>query len=214
MSGKNPNVFYELGLAHAIGKPAILVSNNKDDIPFDLRHIRVILYDFGNARWKEKLRENVKAAARAIKDTDIWPPPLVPLPPDISLDMDVGPPPAGPTSGKIVEPKPNTVLRGEFSYRVELSNPDSNKFYYLIHEISGQYWPKDRILPSADGRPIEGKSHEGAGGISQNNKFNIVLFEVDKVEHQRIQQWLMGPAWPRGIQMKGLQLDKIEVVLR
>src|SRR5215470_16813722 len=30
MSGRNPNVFYELGLAHAIGKPAILISRKHD----------------------------------------------------------------------------------------------------------------------------------------------------------------------------------------
>ena len=46
MSERNPNVFYELGLAHAIGKPAILVSRKEEDIPFDLRHIRVIVYDY------------------------------------------------------------------------------------------------------------------------------------------------------------------------
>jgi hypothetical protein len=44
MSERNPNVFYELGLAHAIGKPAILVAKTEEDIPFDLRHVRVIVY--------------------------------------------------------------------------------------------------------------------------------------------------------------------------
>ncbi len=41
---KNPNVFYEIGLAHAIGKPVILITQNPDDVPFDLRHIRYINY--------------------------------------------------------------------------------------------------------------------------------------------------------------------------
>jgi hypothetical protein len=44
LTSKNPNVFYELGLAHALEKPVILVSSNQEDVPFDLRHIRVILY--------------------------------------------------------------------------------------------------------------------------------------------------------------------------
>jgi hypothetical protein len=35
LTGKNPNVFYELGLAHALKKPAILVAESMDDIPFD-----------------------------------------------------------------------------------------------------------------------------------------------------------------------------------
>src|SRR5216683_4448543 len=40
LTGKNPNVFYELGLAHALKKPAILVAESMDDIPFDLRALR------------------------------------------------------------------------------------------------------------------------------------------------------------------------------
>src|SRR5947207_6941739 len=45
LTGRNPNVFYELGLAHALNKPVVLISSNQDDVPFDLQHIRVIYYD-------------------------------------------------------------------------------------------------------------------------------------------------------------------------
>jgi hypothetical protein len=45
-TNRNPNVFYELGIAHTLGKPVILIAQNKDDIPFDVQHIRTILYDF------------------------------------------------------------------------------------------------------------------------------------------------------------------------
>jgi hypothetical protein len=84
MSERNPNVFYELGLAHAIGKPAILVSRTTDDIPFDLRHIRVIVYDSQLARWEVRLREGIAAAARSIAESaEAWPPPLAfPAPPE------------------------------------------------------------------------------------------------------------------------------------
>ena len=36
LTGKNPNVFYEVGLAHAIGEPVISLTRNEDDVPFDL----------------------------------------------------------------------------------------------------------------------------------------------------------------------------------
>ncbi len=45
-TGKNPNVFYEIGLAHAIGKHTILISQSIDDIPFNLRHLRIIPYEY------------------------------------------------------------------------------------------------------------------------------------------------------------------------
>jgi len=43
-TGRNPNVFYEIGLAHAVGKFTILVSQSIEDVPFDLRQLRIILY--------------------------------------------------------------------------------------------------------------------------------------------------------------------------
>jgi hypothetical protein len=38
MTGRNPNVFYEVGYAHALGKIVLLLTQNGDDIPFDLKH--------------------------------------------------------------------------------------------------------------------------------------------------------------------------------
>lgn len=45
MTGKNPNVFYEVGYAHALGKLCTLITRSVDDIPFDLRHHRHIVYN-------------------------------------------------------------------------------------------------------------------------------------------------------------------------
>jgi hypothetical protein len=66
LTSRNPNVFYELGLAHAIKKPVVLVCSNEDDVPFDLKHIRVIYYDmhdpFWGAKLIEKIAENILSA--------------------------------------------------------------------------------------------------------------------------------------------------------
>jgi hypothetical protein len=64
---RNPNAFYEIGLANAIGKPTILLTRRAEDIPFDLRHLRYIPYqltprgmkDF-EARFKETLRNVIE----------------------------------------------------------------------------------------------------------------------------------------------------------
>ena len=50
---RNPNVFYELGIAHTIGKPTILLTRDKGDIPADIRHWKYILYDFTPRGMKE-----------------------------------------------------------------------------------------------------------------------------------------------------------------
>ncbi len=59
LTTRNPNVFYELGLAHALGKPVVLVSSNTEDVPFDLQHIRVIYYDVSDPFWGQKLQDKV-----------------------------------------------------------------------------------------------------------------------------------------------------------
>jgi len=89
MSGRNPNVFYELGLAHAIGKPVILVSRDEEDIPFDLRHLRVLTYQAELPRWDVTLREKiVHAAQQVLAGPGIWPPPLVPVASGIAASSD------------------------------------------------------------------------------------------------------------------------------
>lgn len=45
MSERNPNVFYEVGYAHALGKTTILLTNQTDDIPFDFKHYPHIVYN-------------------------------------------------------------------------------------------------------------------------------------------------------------------------
>ena len=41
---RNPNVFYEAGIAHTLGREVILITQSEHDIPFDLRHLRYIHY--------------------------------------------------------------------------------------------------------------------------------------------------------------------------
>jgi hypothetical protein len=43
-TGKNPNVFYEIGYAHALGKKVILLVQDPQDIPFDISGLRHIQY--------------------------------------------------------------------------------------------------------------------------------------------------------------------------
>jgi len=43
-SGRNPNVFYECGIAHTLGKHVVPIAQHQSDVPFDLRHHRYLSY--------------------------------------------------------------------------------------------------------------------------------------------------------------------------
>jgi hypothetical protein len=63
-TGRNPNVFYEIGMAHTLGKPVILISQSKDDIPFDIKHIRYLIYEFtprGMSEFEKKLELTIES---------------------------------------------------------------------------------------------------------------------------------------------------------
>lgn len=66
LTTQNANVFYELGLAHAIGKPVILLAETMDHVPFDLRQLRVLLYDRVDPAWGAKLAKEI---TKAINET-------------------------------------------------------------------------------------------------------------------------------------------------
>jgi hypothetical protein len=53
-TGRNPNVFYEIGIAHTLGRQVILITQNPEDIPFDLRHLRYVPY-LNNAEGRQVL---------------------------------------------------------------------------------------------------------------------------------------------------------------
>lgn len=58
LTGRNENVFYELGIAHAWGKPVIPIAQSAEDVPFDLRHHRYIKY-LNNTEGRHELQEKL-----------------------------------------------------------------------------------------------------------------------------------------------------------
>lgn len=64
-TGRNPNVFYELGLAHTIGKPVIMLTQNLVELPFDVRNRRAIEYDTTFHKI-DNLKQQLSIAIRSI----------------------------------------------------------------------------------------------------------------------------------------------------
>ena len=64
-TGRNANVFYEIGIAHALGKDVILITQSKDDIPFDLQHLRYLKY-LNNEEGRNDLSTNITQRIRTL----------------------------------------------------------------------------------------------------------------------------------------------------
>lgn len=65
LTGQNPNVFYELGLAHAMNKKVIIITQDLSELPFDIRSYRANEYSLQFNRlpkFKEELTKLLKGA--------------------------------------------------------------------------------------------------------------------------------------------------------
>ena len=67
LTGSNPNVYYELGIAHALDKNVILLTQEINDLPFDLRSYRVISYNVHFAKMVQAKRELFELAKEAFE---------------------------------------------------------------------------------------------------------------------------------------------------
>jgi hypothetical protein len=83
LTGANANVFYELGLAHALGRPAVLLSRSKHSGVFDVASLRQIRYQlsrrgleqfktemssiFSDLAEAKRIREGVSAQPKSMR---------------------------------------------------------------------------------------------------------------------------------------------------
>jgi len=89
ITGNNPNVLWEVGYAMALQKPLILLSQNIDAIPFDLKHLRTIRYTQGNfiSTLKSEIKEYFLAILKKyeFEKTNFFPPPHTNDPSSIAI---------------------------------------------------------------------------------------------------------------------------------
>jgi len=144
LSGKNPNVFYELGLAHAIAKPAILITESIDDVPFDLRALRVLEYDKNEPRWGENLQERITNAINEISSSPLQ----SVLPAFLSVSHTSKPKTVSESEKSVLELKRDIdLLRSEVSHlrmRRKSIRPDEAKDRIAGYVSRGM--PKDMII--------------------------------------------------------------------
>ena len=64
LTTKNPNVFYEIGVGDAHGKPMLFMCQINEEIPFDLRHRHVLRYEYtpkGCKLMEQQLKKHIHA---------------------------------------------------------------------------------------------------------------------------------------------------------
>jgi hypothetical protein len=66
LTGRNPNVFYVLGVRHMANLPvALIVAHDEPALPFDLAQMRVIRYDHTSLDSAERCRQTLVEHLRA-----------------------------------------------------------------------------------------------------------------------------------------------------
>jgi len=61
LTGTNPNVMYELGIAHTLGKPVVTITQDIGNLPFDTRHHRTHSYS-NDASGLDDLKKTLRKA--------------------------------------------------------------------------------------------------------------------------------------------------------
>jgi hypothetical protein len=69
-TGRNPNVMYETGIAHTLGRRVIPITQSYNDVPFDLRHHRVLKY-LPNIQGLDEMRKTLSARLAHLKDSSL-----------------------------------------------------------------------------------------------------------------------------------------------
>lgn len=70
LTGGNPNVFYELALRHASGKPCIQIASEGEKLPFDVSPVRTIMFDHRSLRSSAAAREDIERQMRSIQESN------------------------------------------------------------------------------------------------------------------------------------------------
>ena len=74
LTGRNPNVFYELALRHAIKKPVVQIIHSTETIPFDVAASRTVHVDHRDldsvAKAKEEIVRQIKSVEKNPSDVD------------------------------------------------------------------------------------------------------------------------------------------------
>jgi hypothetical protein len=164
---RNPNVFYEIGMAHTVGKKVLLITRSSKDIPSDIQHFDYVQYDYdpeGVEALTQKLRtffgSHFKSAAR----TDAY----------------------DKVAGSFTEPRPNDVVGRTIQCSGVVTGLQPGLSLWLAVEAGDCLWPKEsRVLPDAANQWSVPVFEDGV-----TDEFAVSLYVTDANADRRIRAWL------------------------
>jgi hypothetical protein len=164
---KNPNVFYEIGMAHTVGKKVVFITRSDKDIPSDIKHFDHIHYHYnpqGVDALIDKLRAFLAAHFQSAARNE-------------SYDN---------VSGSISEPRANDVVGRTFQCSGVVTGLQSGLHLWLAVEAGGRLWPREtEVLPN--------EANEWSVPIFEDGmteEFAVSLFVADANADRRIMEWL------------------------
>ena len=164
---RNPNVFYEIGIAHTVGKKVLLITRSDKDIPSDIQHFDYIQYDYdpeGVDALIQKLRTFLSAHFKSVARTDAY----------------------DKVAGSFTEPTPNDVVGRTIQCSGVVTGLQPGLSLWLAVEAGDFLWPKEsRVLPDATNRWSVPIFEDGV-----TDEFRVSLYVADANADRRIRDWL------------------------
>jgi hypothetical protein len=164
---KNPNVFYEIGMAHAVGKKVVLITRSDKDIPSDIKHFDYIHYNYdpeGVETLIERLREFLKST-------------FTPATGNEAYDK---------VTAGFLEPQPNEAVGRTIQCSGVVSGLQPGLNLWLAVEVGNRVWPKEnKVLPDVNNKWCVTIFEDGV-----TEKFALSLFVADTSADRRIKAWL------------------------
>ena len=164
---KNPNVFYEIGMAHAVGKKVVLITRSDRDVPSDIKHFDYIHYNYdpeGVEALIERLRQFLSAHFASAARIEAY----------------------DKVTASFEEPQPNEAVGRTIRCSGVVTGLHPGLNLWLAVEAGNLVWPKEsRVLPDETNKWVADIFEDGA-----TQRFDVSLFVTDAGADRRIKEWL------------------------
>ena len=164
---KNPNVFYEIGMTHTVGKKVVLITRSDKDIPSDIKHFDYIHYNYdpeGVETLIERLRQFLNAHFTSAARNEAY----------------------DKVTASFNEPQPNETVGRTILCSGVVTGLQPGLNLWLAVEVGNLVWPKEnKVLPDETNKWCVPIFEDGV-----TEQFAVSLFVADTSADRRIKEWL------------------------